>query len=436
MAHDLHAFGKVFVGTQVSGSGAGQNPNPNLSNGFVTTAGISTANLNTTSPTASLNYGIGSFGMFNKDTWKSVTSASVSGTCCSLVLACAGLYQNDKLSPFIGGMNETNKSKYINPKTVSHFYRVDPCTPQQQIVHIGNTKYTKTLSPNDPACCFQFLCGETYTLRIDIKGSPALRFLNHQLYRNIDFYTGCCSDPLPTDVDSSLVMIGWANYITGDPLLSQFLQPIVYDEAGLAWYAPGTAGAPRTWNNYVSPGHTNGACAGLRLLGAYIDTRFKDCTFQVSDFFEKEPIKIYVSMVDFTGDPCTFEGICVKTECPPLQGMGFGEQVLRDLIMSENYRQNYFRSGSDFRIREVTEGDQLLNVISRSAFYTRYVLLHNITRNNNPTGVFDNDQYRLEIITNGINPAFESFMSSWLGTCNGCTTLQVDGCSPCTPIAP
>jgi hypothetical protein len=39
-------------------------------------------------------------------------------------------------------------------------------------------------------------------------------------------------------------------------------------------------------------------------------------------------------------------------------------------------------------------------VIDRNARYHRYYLLHNVPRFNNPTGVFDNDRYMLEVITN------------------------------------
>lgn len=431
MAYFNHAFEKVFVGTQKNV--AGGPTNANLTNGFIITSGLPTKILNQTSAVVNSNYGVGTFGMFDAKTWLSKIASDVDGNCCALVLASAALYSKDSISPTIGGMQETNKSKMINPKYVSHFYRTDPCTPQQQIVHIGQTKYTKNLSPTNSHCCFEFLCGQTYTLRIDIKGSPALRFLNHNLYRNIDFYTGCCAGPVPTDVDSTLVMIGWANYIIGDPLLSQFVSPIVYSEAGVALYQPGSTAGP-TWDNYVSPGHTATKCAGLRLLGAYTNTNFLDCTFQTTDFFEKEPIKIYASMVDFTGDPCTFEGICVVTECPPLQGMGFGETIVRELILSESYRQNYFNS--DLRIREITQGNQELSAINRSSSYYRYTLIHNVPRRYNPSGVYDNDQYRLEIITSVANTAFETFMSTWLGTCADCVSMETFACSPCTPLTP
>ena len=54
-------------------------------------------------------------------------------------------------------------------------------------------------------CPFEFLCDETYYLRIDIKGSPALRFLNHNAYYTLDAYTGCCDGPTPVATDPTLV---------------------------------------------------------------------------------------------------------------------------------------------------------------------------------------------------------------------------------------
>jgi len=303
----------------------------------------------------------------------------------------------------------------------------------------------------DGECCFEFLCDETYYLRLDIKGSPALRFLNHQVYNTLDHYTGCCAPGVlaPAPVDSTLVMIGWASQIMDTtrnvPYLADFIYPVVISEtiAGNTYwlYPPGTnlstlAPAPAgvtyaTWDNYVSPGHTANECAGLVLFGAYVDTTFGNCSFQVSDFYEVEPIQIYASMVDYTGDPCKFEGICVnRTECLGLQGNGFGETVLRDLILSESYRQNFF--ATDIRIREITQGDNVFNVINRSTRYYRYYLLHSVPRFNNPTGVFDNDRYMLEIITNGRSTSFEQTVNAWLTACAQCPELETVACTPCS----
>jgi hypothetical protein len=222
-------------------------------------------------------------------------------------------------------------------------------------------------------------------------------------------------------------MIGWANAIINNPIISPFIQPVVQAENGQLLYAPGTsaaflaANAAITWDNYVSGGHITDACAGLILNGAYVDTRFGDCTFQVSDFYEKEPVKLYASEVDYNGDPCLFQTLCVVTECEGLQVQGLGETVLRELTLSESYRQNFL--ATDLRIREITQGNQIISTIDRGALYYRYVLIHNVPRFNNPTGVFDNDQYALTVFSQDPLSTFAGDITAWLTGCdNNCNT--------------
>jgi hypothetical protein len=90
-----------------------------------------------------------------------------------------------------------------------------------------------------------------------------------------------------------------------------------------------------------------------------------------------------------------------------IQGEGYGETVVRDLILSERYRQNNWND--DPRIREITLGDAPLQAISRTASYFRYVIQHSVPRFNNPTGTFDNDQYTLHIITSARQNAAGGF---------------------------
>ena len=430
MAYFNHAFQKAFVGTDGF---------TDLANGQLGTPG----NILTT----------GEFAFVDPKTWDLVNVNSAPAGCCPLILASGSLYERDKIGSH-GGYLESNKSKIINPKYINRFYRVDPNVAQQNVIHVGDTPFTH----GDTACEREFLCDETYSLRIDVKGSPALRFLNHNAYLTVEAYTGCCPAGAiaPTPVDSTLVMIQWAQAIVGQELpntivdsartvISPFVLPVVTAEDNSLWYKPGTVTAGLvppagytiggTWDNYVSPGHTVGQYAGITLFGAYVGTDFNDCTFQTSDFFEKEPVKLYASLVDYNGAPCEFEGLCVVTECEGLQAMGLGESVLRDVILSERYRQNFF--ATDFRIREVTQGNQLLNVIDRNSFYTRYYLQHSVPRFNNPTGTFDNDQYLLEIITDGQNGTFETFVADWTSNCGTCVDLEViDAITACDPIVP
>ena len=503
MSYFNHAFRKTFVGT----------------NGFVNNL---TGKLGT--PGNILTGG--QFAFVNAKTWDFVDTAPTN--CCNLVLAAGSIYQNDKIGPFHGGYKETNKSKEINPRYVSRFYRVDPCLPQNNVIHIGNTAYTDdvalalaitndgvdlvngiytdvplvdtsaptgsglvanitvvgnnvtfveivnggtgwvngdvvTVASTDAIpytdgtgtqptftvtagiganCCKEFFCGETYTLRVDVKGSPALRLLNHNSYIIASAYGGCCEEGAiaPTVIDSTLIFKQWAEAITRYPVISPFMQIILVDETGTPWYAPGTDAAflaaenADTWDHYVSPGHTTNGCAGLVLNGAYVDTKFGNCTFQISDFYEVEPVRLYASEVDLNGDPCTFNGVCVITECQGRQAMGLGESVARDVILSEQYRQNFFHS--DFRIREITQGYSVFDYINRNTLYTRYFLQHNVPRFNNPSSTFDNDQYLLEVITCGNITAFEEFVEDWLTTCGNCDpAVQVENCvTDCEPI--
>ena len=306
------------------------------------------------------------------------------------------------------------------------------------VTNITATGFDPITGAGGTACCKEFLCGETYSLRLDIKGSPALRYLNHNAYLTVDAYTGCCPEGsiAPVAVNSTEVFIKWADAIINSPIVNPFVRIVVQDEAGVLWYAPGTSAADLatlggdTWDNYpAGVAHVDGACAGLIIAGAYVDTKFGDCTFQLTDFYEKEPVKLYLSEVDYNGDPCTFDGICVVHECLATQANGLGETMLRDLILSESYRQNFL--ATDLRIREITQGNQLVTAINRSALYNALYLQHNVPRFNNPTGVFDNDQYLLQLIFpttlgSGYSYAIE-LINNWLSNCGVCH-LEAYGC--------
>jgi hypothetical protein len=529
MAYFNHAFRKTFLATGESLTTTvtlldGTVAPAVTVDGFLTTTGLPTYALNSLSAQAENIFGAfysGYIGYFNPKTNLSV----IPDNCCNVILAGSAIYTNDKIGPFHGGYTETNKSKMINPKYVSRFYTVDPCEPQNEVLHVGSTFWTAgggvlaaavvpandgsgyvlgevitattttgagigivvqisgtgvggavtsvtiinpgkgysdgsgippadvitltgggdglaeitvtdvTTANVDPitgsggvSCCKEFLCGETYSLRIDIKGSPALRYLNHNAYYIADAYTGCCPEGsiAPTPVDSTEVFIKWADAILRYPVVNPFVQIIVQDQTGVLWYAPGTSAADLvalggdTWDNYVSPGYIDGACAGMILNGAYVDTKFGDCTFQLTDFYEVEPVKLYASEVDLNGDPCTFDGICVVHECLGTQANGLGETIVRDLTLSEAYRQNFLHS--DLRIREITQGNQIIASINRNGLYFQSCLQHSVPRFNNPSSTFDNDQYLLQVVATdntGLSE-FNDVTTEWLTACGVC----------------
>jgi hypothetical protein len=533
MAYFNHAFSKTFLAAGPDANGVtinllnGSTTTADTANGFVTTAGLPTYALNEIAASEGSGYNNGYIAFFDPKTNVSTNGLASLSDCCPLYLAGSTIYASDKIGPFHGGYQETNKSKIINPRYTSRFYVATPCEPQNEVLHVGSTFWTAgggvlataVVGANDGAtyvvgeiitattttgagtgivvqvatiggggavatvtiinpgkgysdgsgippadvitltgggdglaeivvtsvtdantdpitgsggvsCCKEFLCGETYHLRVDIKGSPALRYLNHNAYYTAEAYTGCCPDqpdnPLiaPVPVDSTEVMILWADALLRYPVVNPFLQIIIQDETGVLWYAPGTPAAQvaalggDTWNNYVSTGHIDGACAGMIINGAYVDTKFGDCTFQLTDFYEKEPVKLYASEVDLNGDPCLFTGICVVHECLGTQANGLGETILRDLTLSENYRQNFLHS--DLRIREITQGNQIISAVNRNGLYYQYMLQHSVPRHNNPSGTFDADQYMLQIVSILPLATFEEFVVSWLENCGVC----------------
>lgn len=537
MSYFSHAFNMAFVGTKPTQAAS---PTQNaVDDGMLTTAGVPTSALKNAGTPNGL--GVGTFGFFNKNTYVSVTAASTEVTTGqSLVLAGASLMANDKIGPFHGGYQESNKSKYINPKMINNFYKMTAAAPEQAVWHVGVTNfqtgtsllfvapcgagytpgtYTNvatttsgagtgltvdvvvnasgeivsmvenavgsgylagdTITPDPVAlghdgvgaecdtteivtvgnqnCEFEFLCGETYNLFVQLHGNPVLKYLNHDSYRILAAYTGCCPEGTiaPVAVDSTLVMIDWANQIITTPYLKDFIRPVVFDETGKPWFATAdeavAAGwtSADVWTNYTSTGHIDGALAGLRIVGAYIDTRFGTCTFQTSDYYQKEVVRIWnISLTDENGDPCTFKGLCVEQECCGFGGQGFGDTYVRELILSESYKQNKF--STDLRIREITQGTDIFNALppvngaNQPLYYDKYVIQHVVPRYNNPSSVHDNDQYNLVIYVpaGAASTALETFMQTWLTaagnplgaeiTANGVTEY---GHVVCTPVA-
>jgi len=426
----------------------------------------------TTTPVASTTSALtaGDLAMFNAKTWKPTDFATPE--CCQFVIASGAPYKEDKVGPFHGGYKESIKSKGINPKYVTKVWTADAHAAQQSILHIGTTPFTV----GTDGCCPTFLCGENYHLRVDVKGSAALRMLNHQAYQEVTAYTGCCPDDsvAPVAVDPAIVMIEWAKGIHESVILTgsgpngrtnpnPFVIPVVTvasaasvaaGEVDALYYPPGTDAAVLTagaaaaqaattqatpptaaiWTSFTSA-FAAGDCAGLTLVGAYEETKFGDCTFQPSDFYAVEPLRLYASEVDLNGDPCEFTGICVVNECTGRQVQGLGETVARDFILSESYRQNPL--ATDLRIREITQGNDMIGggagQVDRAKLYDRTMILHSVPRFNNPSGTFDNDQYLVEIVTvsdlagKAERTAFLTDFNFVLSSCgNGCETQAAE----------
>ena len=367
------------------------------------------------------------------------------------ILAEGSRFASDKIGPVHGGYKESKKSKAINPKYVSRLIKVSGKAAQNHIIKV------------DASACAGIACDSTIRLRLDVKGSPALRFLNHQLYKTLDAYTGCC-DANNAAIDQTVALLKWADQINEALLLKDFVQAKVWLETTASVAIDPTAGsativvanadralfqagekvvhaslAPNSL--VVSVGAADSASAGnanvvlsaaavsstngnaaiftaqttagytpatsslgavnshMDIVAAYVDTTFGNCTFTPTDKYDLEPLFIYASVVDESGEPCKVECISVSEVQAPAQASGVGESVLRDLILSGRYAQNAYPDSSrvdSLRMREI-EADPAIAAVNRSGLYDQVMILHNVPRFNNPTSTFDNDQYLLVI---------------------------------------
>lgn len=284
------------------------------------------------------------------------------------MLAQGSLHTTDKLGPFHGGYQESVKSKGINPKYISKIWTVDAkaATASSATIEVADAEgFTK---------------GESVFLRVDVKGSPALRFLGRNAYFVAD-YTVQCDDG--ATVEPAKVLLELASQIEADNLVGPFVSVAVQTWDGAAWNTV-TAAA----------GSAPGAHDSARLVitGAYVDTRFGDCSFDPKDHFEKEPVQILVSELNESGDICAanFQDAVLVAGT---QGEGFGESVVRDFILSNRYAQEDFNS--DPRMREILNDVSL--EVERTGTYKAFNILHSIPRSYNPSGMHNSDQYLLTV---------------------------------------
>lgn len=389
----------------------------------------------------------GEIGFFKASDFTALSSGGIT----PFLFAQGSWYSSDKIGPVHGGYKESVKSKVINPKYISRVITVAAKTAKQQIIKV------------EAADCAGVACDTTFRLRLDVKGAPALRFLNHQLYKTLDAYSGCC-DASNNPVDQTSILLKWADQINDAPLLKDFVQAKVWKEAytGVAIdptaasativvanadrtkFVAGdkvvAAGIPAN-TTVVSVGAADSASSGfanvvltqaatastnvnasvfnpvatatytpatsslgnvnshMDLIAAYVDSTFGNCTFTPTDYYGLEPLFIYASVVDESGDPCVSQCISVSETQAPVQASGLGETVLRDLILDSRYRQEAYPDSTrveSLRMREI-EANPVFGQITRSSLYDQVLILHNVPRWNNPTSTFDNDQYLIVI---------------------------------------
>lgn len=186
--------------------------------------------------------------------------ATVTPSTTPFIIAQGSYFGHDKIGPVHGGYQETVKSKLINPHYVSRVMTISARKPVQQVI--------KVVAANS------ILVDSTYRLRIDVKGSPALRFLNHQIYKTLDAYTGCAGTNLANIYrDVVPTLLAWKDQINSSLILNQMVQARVYllnSAAGTSGTATATNVASITTTSAVITVTNTGMNLGDLVVGAGI----------------------------------------------------------------------------------------------------------------------------------------------------------------------
>lgn len=112
---------------------------------------------------------------------------------------------------------------------------------------------------------------------------------------------------------------------------------------------------------------------GIRVTAGYVDPRFGDCSFNPGDYYETEPVKMEISLLDENGDRCDAANWPTVSQSRIGQiSRQSGEYVVRELIMkTDAYVKHVDQFSLEPRMREAFD-QNLLGMVDRTAFYNLY----------------------------------------------------------------
>lgn len=302
-------------------------------------------------------------------------------------------------NPLHGGYSESIKSKIIKPKYITKMWVsccVEQCCPTITLT-VPDECYD--CDPTDAIVAGDDMTGHPQ-IRLDIKGTEVLRALNRNAYFVADM-TGCC----PAD-----------GFYLGKDVVAAWKTAIERDASGMGDFITVVQGG-----TLANPTNV------MTITLCPSETIFNNCSFDTRDAYSHETLDLGVSLLTAEGNPCAVTCVTyAATTCPVTApnvaaGTSFtnglpawitrtpaetlGEEVLREVIMDGRYRQDggWNQGNKDSaRFRQIEGGDALSDEFpvttdatgrGRRATYKYYYIQHTVPRFNNPTGVFDNDQY-------------------------------------------
>ena len=401
---------------------------------------VKTHNQTTTETTADLGGGgaLGEFAIVDSG-YKVLNALGVAGHAGGFYLAQSSFQINDKIgnNPGHGGYAESHKSKMIMKKYISDMW-ITECNNETA----GTAEIIIKPTAANKSC---FPCGSDPIFRVDIKGTAALRLLNHNAYASLsgslpmlkenqltenqstpgstvtvpaNGVDMCCVEQTTDKVGiaPSIVAANLRDQFNNDPILSQFgTATLTQSVGGGAYAAPTVAQENAIYSGGAAGINGNGTWLETTLYKVTItlktscelQTQFSACSFDTRDFYLLGGLKVMVDLQDEVGNPCVAcQGFVLESSTDFKQRRTSSDTAINDILLTENYRQSPYNQGNrdSSRFREQEGMSGIIGELGRDATtsacngaFRVYHLIHNVPRFNNPTGVFDNDQYHYKV---------------------------------------
>lgn len=114
---------------------------------------------------------------------------------------------------------------------------------------------------------------------------------------------------------------------------------------------------------------------GIRISAGYLDPKFGDCSFDPKDYYETQPVKMEVSLLQEDGSKCDAAEwpSVLQTKIGRISRQS-GEYVVREILMKQGaYLKHINAHFNDPRDREAFD-QRLLGTVDRNAFYKLYYI--------------------------------------------------------------
>ncbi len=338
MAYFNHAFNKTFIADST-----------------LDTAGTATSALTA-----------GQVALVSDATWASVALPGAPAKGALGYVVQGSFYSKDTIgnNPGHGGYKESTKSKMILTKYISDMW-ITECNNETAAVHVteigpisADSNSTGAAATVAKSC---FPCGSDPIMRVDIKGTAALRLLNHNAYQSLSGSLSMApsGSTVPTngvdmccigqDLDAagtaghsgiapSIVALNWRDQFNNDPIMSALGTASVYVNRGAtptgtpadivavgstqetAIYAGGARGVIFTTVG-GSPDTLTAIAEGTSGAGSFfgpnryslvitlktsceLQTQFTSCSFDTRDFYLLGGLKVSADLQDEVGNPC------------------------------------------------------------------------------------------------------------------------------------